>query len=124
MMLGALLVIAGGCLLLYVAMLVYQIFNAPENVPIVKFILEKVNAGDLAFSGSITNSQDATKNAQFEVHWSESVRLVAFLFIGAVAAGILARILGVLVSCGSGLLKLATSGSSGVKQAGGDSQNY
>ena len=110
LILGTLLIVAGAVLLLYVAMLVYQILNVPGDVPIAKFVLEKVNLGDLAVSGTISNPQDATKNVQFELHWAESVRLMFFMFFGALAVGILARILGVLISCGSGLMKLAMIG--------------
>jgi hypothetical protein len=110
LILGSLLIATGAVLLLYVAMLVYQILNAPGDVAIAKFVLEKVSLGDLAVSGTLSNPQDATKNVQFELHWAESARLICFMFIGALAIGILARVLGILISCGSGLMKLAMIG--------------
>ena len=110
LILGTLLIVAGAVLLMYIAMLVYQILNVPGDVPIAKFVLEKVSLGDLAISGTIKDPQDATKNLQFELHWAESVRLIAFMFIGALAVGILSRVMGVLISAGSGLMKLAMIG--------------
>ncbi len=108
-LIGSLLIVAGAVLLLYVASLVYTVLNAPGDLPIVKYIMENVRAGDLALFGTFANPDDPAQKAQFDLHWSEPVRLMCFIFIGAVSVGILARILSVLISSGTAILKLAFS---------------
>lgn len=105
--LGSMLIVAGSVLLLYVASLVYTVFNSPGDLPIVKYIIENVRAGDLALFGTFANPDDPAQKAQFDLHWSEPVRMMCFIFIGAVSVGILARILAVLISSGTSILKLA-----------------
>ncbi|HYC27238.1 MAG TPA: hypothetical protein VEB42_00460, partial [Chitinophagaceae bacterium] len=103
---GCVLIAAGGVLLLYVAGLVYQILNNPGEVTIVQYILENVKKDDLALFGTFKDPNDETKDIKFDVHWSDSVRLMCFLFIGAITVNILARILYILISSGTTLMKL------------------
>lgn len=106
-LLGSTLIIVGGALLLYVAILVYQVLNNPADVPIVGFILERVRIGDLAFFGTFQDGDPSTQDIKFDLHWSESVRLVSFLFIGALIFSMFAGILNILISGGISILKAA-----------------
>jgi hypothetical protein len=89
-------------------MLVFQILREPSQVPIVQYIFEHVHASDLAFQGTFKDPQDASRNVEFVMNWSESVRLMCFLFIGAITASILARTASLLIASGTTIMKLAS----------------
>jgi hypothetical protein len=110
MVLGSVLIVAGSVLLLYVAILVYQVIQVPTDVPIAQFVLERIKMGDLAISGVFHDPQDATRDIRFEMMWSESVRTLSFVLIGVIIFGVLARIFSILISSGTALVKLGMAG--------------
>ncbi|NOT53836.1 MAG: hypothetical protein HOP18_04445 [Deltaproteobacteria bacterium] len=100
MILGVMLVGAGGLLLGYVGLLVYQIINPPEEVKIVQFILSHIQIGDRAIYGSIGKET-------FEVNVAAPVRTALFLFLGVLILGVLAKILSTLISSGLEMIRMA-----------------
>ncbi len=100
MILGVLLVGAGGLLLAYVGLLVYHVINTPEEVKIVQFILTHIQVGDRAIYGSIGKET-------FEVNVADPVRTALFLFLGVLILGVLAKILSTLISSGLEMIRMA-----------------
>jgi hypothetical protein len=100
--LGVLLVGAGGLLLAYLGLLVFQVINSPEKVKIVQFILEHLQIGDKAFYGTVGKET-------FEVHLTEPVRTAIFFFLGILILGVLARILSTLISSGLEMIRMAST---------------
>ncbi|MCB1783945.1 MAG: hypothetical protein KDI13_08100 [Alphaproteobacteria bacterium] len=109
LLLGGVLVIAGSVLLIYIAWVVYQIINDPQSVQIASFLLERIQADEVAVSGFFRDAQDTSRNIEYELRWSESVRTAFFLFIGVVTFGIFVRIGSALVTSGTVILKFITS---------------
>jgi len=99
---GLILVAMGAVLLIYLGLVVVKVLNTPEEVRIVQFVQEHVQAGERAFSGRIDDRE-------FEVNLSESVRTVSFLLLGVTIFGVLASILRALISGGIELIRLASS---------------
>ena len=99
--LGVLLVGAGGLLLAYLGILVFQVINSPEEIKIVQFVLAHIQIGDKALYG--TAGQET-----FEVHLAEPVRTAIFLFLGVLILGVLARILSTLISSGLAMIRIAS----------------
>ena len=102
MALGVLLVGAGGLLLVYVGLLVFQIINAPEEVKIVQFILTHIQVGDRAIYGSLGKEV-------LEINLADPVRTALFLFLGVLILGVLARILSTLISSGLEMMRIANA---------------
>ena len=102
MALGVLLVGAGGLLLVYVGLLVFQIINAPEEVKIVQFILTHIQVGDRAIYGSLGKEV-------LEINLADPVRTAFFLFLGVLILGVLARILSTLISSGLEMMRMANT---------------
>jgi hypothetical protein len=86
---------------------VFQILVTPSEIPIVEFIFDRVKTGDLALFGSILDPSASGNDVRFELHWSESVRLICFLFLGTLSVFLLAGVIKVLISSGIELIKLA-----------------
>lgn len=105
--LGFLLVLAGAVVMLYLAALVYVALNTPADVPIVNFIVERINVGDLAFYGKMENPNDPSRPMAFEIRWDSSIRTLSFFFLGIAACGILAQILKALLTGGVSLMRFA-----------------
>lgn len=103
---GLVLIVAGACLLLSIGMMVYQVLQDPTHVPLVEYIIEKVQVGDDAIHGTIKSSDQIGKEIEYDLKWSEQVRLIVFLFLGAMISAVLARISSVLISSGTILVKL------------------
>lgn len=99
--LGVLLVGAGGLLLAYLGLLVFQVINSPEEIKIVQFVLAHIQIGDKALYG--TAGQET-----FEVHLTEPVRTAIFLFLGVLILGALARILSTLISSGLAMIRMTS----------------
>ena len=102
MALGVLLVGAGGLLLVYVGLLVFQIINTPEEVKIAQFILTHIQIGDRAIYGSLGKET-------FEVNLADPVRTALFFFLGVLILGVLARILSTLISSGLEMMRVANT---------------
>jgi hypothetical protein len=100
--LGVLLVGAGGLLLVYVGLLVFQIINAPEEVKIVQFILTHIQVGDRAIYGSLGKEV-------LEINLADPVRTALFLFLGVLILGVLARILSTLIASGLEMMRMANT---------------
>ena len=97
---GYLLIGLGAACLLYLAIIVFQIINSPEQVRLVEFILQYIPSGDRAAYGQIGQQT-------FELNLGQSVRTVLFLLIGAGILSIIASIAKTLVSSGIELLHMA-----------------
>lgn len=108
--LGLALVIIGAFLLIYIGYLIFQVINHPEEIRIVEFLLEQVRLEEKVVFG-VTGEQS------FEVHWSESMRTVMFLFIGVMVVSVLASILKTLIGAGIQILRLAVGESDSGKRS-------
>jgi hypothetical protein len=66
---GVLLVGAGGFLLLYLGVMVFQVINNPEKVKLVEFMLRHIQIDDKAIFGSLNHKS-------FEIYFSKSFKAV------------------------------------------------
>ncbi len=116
MTIGVVLIGGGAVLLIMMAMLVYQVLTAPQDVMLVQYVLDHVRAGDRGLYGHMTDAATG-RQMDFELNWSDSVRTISFLFLGVAIMGILAAIAKTLVNGGIGLVRLAAPAQ---RQAKGD----
>jgi hypothetical protein len=106
--LGITLIGFGAILLIYLGFLVFNTIYAPQDVRIVGFVLEHVRAGDTAIYGQMTDELSGRK-MDFVLNWSESVRLISFMFLGVAVMGVMAGILKVLIEAGIKLVRLSAA---------------
>ena len=104
-MIELLLIIIGASILLYLMYYVIQVIEDPNNVPIVEYFLEKVKINDDAFRGSLTSQDMQGKTLEFNIQWSESVRLVIFSFILIGIFSVVGRLCHICITSGSALIK-------------------
>jgi len=104
---GKLLVLAGGILivaavvvLLFVAHLIYQIFYQPEQIYLIKYLMETIDLSDKAFFGRMDN-------APFYIHISDPIKYFLYLMgIGLILTVVVGILKGILVA-GTSLIKVA-----------------
>ena len=104
-MVGLILIIIGASILIYLIYYVVQVIEGPNNVPIVEYFLEKVKINDNAFRGSVTSNDMQGKTLEFDIKWSESVRLVIFSFILIGVFSVVGRLCHICITSGSALIK-------------------
>ena len=108
---GLALIVAGAVLLCYLGYIVFQVVNAPQDVPLVKFIVGHLRVEDKAIYGHA--GSDA-----FEINVSEPARTVILLFLAAFVLMVLAGIAKSLISAGINLISAAGR----IPRAGAESQ--
>jgi len=104
---GKLLVFSGGILitaavvvLLFIAQLIYQIFYEPDQIYLIKYLMDTIDLSDKAFFGRIND-------APFYIHVSDPIKYFLYLIgIGLILTIIVGILKGVLVA-GTTLIKVA-----------------
>lgn len=96
---GYTLIGLGTACLLYLAIIVFQIIDSPEQVRIVEFVLKYIPSGDRAAYGHIGQQP-------FELNLGQSVRTVLFLLIGMMILTGIASIARALITGGIELLRI------------------
>ena len=104
---GKLLVFSGGILiaaavvvLLFIAQLIYQIFYEPDQIYLIKYLMDTIDLSDKAFFGRIDN-------APFYIHVSDPIKYFLYLMgIGLILTIVVGILKGVLVA-GTTLIKVA-----------------
>lgn len=99
---GAVLVIGGVVLLGYLGVVVFQIIDSPNQVPIMKLVLEHIREGDKFIYGQ-------TVNGSFELNLTEPARTVILLFFAVVLLAILAGIAKTIISAGINIIRFSGS---------------
>lgn len=105
--LGVILTCIGASLLIYLAYYVTQALQEPNSIPIIEYFLKTVKIDDDAFSGSMTSPDYQGKQIDFNLQWSESVRLVVFSMVVIGIFSVIGRLSHICISSGSSLLKEA-----------------
>ncbi|MDH5723710.1 MAG: hypothetical protein OEY94_10375 [Alphaproteobacteria bacterium] len=105
--LGVILTCIGVSLLIYLAYYVTQALQEPNSIPIVEYFLKTVKINDNAFSGNLTTPDFQGKQIDFNIQWSESVRLVVFSIVVIGIFSVIGRLSHICISGGTSLLKVA-----------------
>ncbi len=99
---GSLLIIAAVTVLLLVGFLTYQIFYQPEQVTLIKYLMETINMSDKAFFGRVDNSD-------FFVHISDPIKYFLYFMATFLILSIVVKIFSSIMSAGVGLIKVANT---------------
>lgn len=105
--LGFGLVFVGVFMLLLIVVVIFQVWTAPEDVPIVNYMMTHVLAEERAIYGTMRDPASG-QNIGFEVRLSQSVRSLAFLFIGVSVLGVSAMVLRVILGGGLKIIAFIT----------------
>ena len=69
---GSVLIIAGVVVLLFIAQLIYQLFYEPDQIYLIKYLMDTIDLSDKAFFGRIDN-------APFYIHVSDPIKYFLYL---------------------------------------------
>lgn len=103
---GLALVVIGISTFGYSAYFVYQVVYYPETLEIWNYIASNIKIGDNAFHVSMVYPEASENSYEFDVQWSESVRLGFFSFILVLLFVAMVSISSTFINTGTGLLKL------------------
>ena len=97
---GGILIVAAVVVLLFIAQLIYQIFYEPDQIYLIKYLMDTIDLSDKAFFGRIND-------APFYIHVSDPIKYFLYLIgIGLILTIIVGILKGVLVA-GTTLIKVA-----------------
>ena len=97
---GIALIVAGALLLGYLGLTVFRAIDAPQEVPLVKFVTGQLRVEDKAIYGHVCRDT-------FEINVSEPARTVILLFLAAFVLMVLAGVAKSLISAGINLVSAA-----------------
>jgi len=100
LLMGSLLIISAVIVLLLIGFLTYQIFYQPEQVELVKYLMETINLSDKAFFGRYQDSD-------FFVHISDPIKYFLYFMATFLVLSIVVRIFSAILSAGVKLIKVA-----------------
>lgn len=98
---GLALVTGGIALLLYIGYTAFLVMTAPNDVPIVRYVLEHLATGDRIIYGH--GGRDT-----FELNVTQPVRTVTLVFLGIMIFGILAGIAKAIITAGMQLVRFGS----------------
>ncbi len=107
---GISLVCAGSISLIYLAISVFQVVQSPSESELVSWVITSVSNSELLLNGHMGDKI-------FEVHASRPLHYLFLGIIGLLAIGILARVVGALITGGVSLIRLSTVEIKGVSDA-------
>ena len=97
---GSLLIITAVIILLFIAQLIYQIFYEPDQIYLIKYLMDTIDLSDKAFFGRVDN-------APFYIHISDPIKYFLYLMgIGIILMVVVGILKGILVA-GTTLIKVA-----------------
>jgi hypothetical protein len=97
---GIALIVAGALLLGYLGVTVFRAVDAPQDVPLVKFVASQLRVEDKAIYGHVGRDP-------FEINVNEPTRTVILLFLAAFVLMVLAGVAKSLISAGINLVSAA-----------------
>ena len=97
---GSALIIIAIAVLLMIGMLTYQIFYQPDQVYLIKYLMDTIDLSDKAFFGRIDN-------ADFFVHMSDPIKYFLYLMATFLIISIVVKIFTSIMSAGVSLIKVA-----------------
>jgi hypothetical protein len=102
---GLLLIGVSVLMLLYLAMIAYQVINSPRQVAFIQFLMENARMTDQASYGTMGGQP-------FDIHLSDPMRMVLFTLVGIWIFGAFAGICSSIMGAGINLIKIAVAGNS------------
>ena len=102
LLVGGALVVAGVVLLGFLGVAIYQIIEAPNDVGLVKFVLEHLRSGERMIYGH-------TGNETFELSVTEPARTVFLLFLAVMTFWIIAGIAKSIIAAGVNMIRVMSS---------------
>ena len=102
LLVGGALVVAGVVLLGFLGVAIYQIIEAPNDVGLVKFVLEHLRSGERMIYGNMGNET-------FELSVTEPARTVFLLFLAVMAFWIIAGIAKSIIAAGVNMIRVMSS---------------
>lgn len=97
---GIALIIAGALLLGYLGLTVFRAIDAPQDVPLVKFVANQLHVEDKAIYGHVGRDP-------FEINVNEPTRTLILLFLAAFVLMVLAGVAKSLIAAGINLVAAA-----------------
>ena len=97
---GSLLIVLAIAVLLMIGVLTYQIFYQPDQVYLIKYLMNTIDLSDKAFFGRIDN-------ADFFVHISDPIKYFLYLMATFLILSIVVKIFTGILSSGISLIKIA-----------------
>ena len=97
---GSVLIIAGVVVLLFIGQLIYQLFYEPDNIYLIKYLMDTIDLSDKAFFGRIND-------APFYIHVSDPIKYFLYLMGIGIILTIVVSILRSVIVAGTTLIKVA-----------------
>lgn len=102
---GSLLILSGAGLLLYFCYTVYLVFENPEAVPVVEYLMRLIHAEGPALKGSTrVLAEHGVQEVSFEFYLSEEIRTVISIGFAALVFLVLSSIANSIIKGGSSLI--------------------
>jgi len=102
LLMGSLLVVTAVTILLLIGLLTYQIFYQPEQVAIVKYLMETIDLSDKAFFGKMNGEN-------FYIHISDPIKYFLYFMATFLILSIVVKIFSSILSAGVKLIKAANA---------------
>ena len=99
---GGILIATGVIVLLFIAQFVYQLFYEPDNIYLIKYLMNTIDLSDKAFFGRVDN-------APFYIHISDPIKYFLYLMGIGMVLMIIVGILKSILIAGTTLIKIAYS---------------
>ena len=99
---GSLLILAAVVVLLLIVQLIYQLFYEPDQIYLIKYLMDTIDLSDKAFFGRVDN-------APFYIHISDPIKYFLYLMGIGVVLMIVVGILKSVLMAGTTLIKVAYS---------------
>jgi len=99
---GSLLVVASVTVLLLVGLLTYQIFYQPEQVTLIKYLMETIDLSDKAFFGKMNGEN-------FFIHISDPIKYFLYFMATFLILSIVVKIFSSILTAGIKLIKVANT---------------
>ena len=99
---GSALIVLAVVILLFLGFFVYQLFYQPDQVYLIKYLMDTIDLSDKAFFGRIDN-------APFYIHISDPIKYFLYFMATFLILSIVVRIFRGILSAGTALIKIANS---------------
>lgn len=102
MLFGSLLIVLAIAVLTMIGFLTYQIFYQPDQVFLIKYLIDTIDLSDKAFFGRMDN-------ADFFVHISDPIKYFLYLMATFLILSIVVKIFSGILTAGVNLIKTANA---------------
>lgn len=100
---GLVLVVTGALSLLYIAIIVVQLIQAPAESELIGWVAASFSNDELLFAGHIDQTA-------FEIRANDKLQFMLLGLFGLIALSILTRVVAGLITSGVGLIKFSKAG--------------